>query len=862
LLHEFESIKSKGKERETLTIPLLQDNSANNFLIQKLIAHFLEKANPESLFEVWKNKTHLINSSSYSFLEDDSKEETFFEFPSEMFLTNQSRISSYDLSRILNQSNGIEIVTEIINKKISNLETISNNTIDEILKSIQVLSKTDVVSELRELFTNKLLELLSRCDFTEVKNENISTFKLFLDIIKNKINNLNYDSTIQKFNESISDETRFKLWQATRYFKPERNFFDTHFSKLSLSDFLNAPNEVHIEYFSKQLNEVEEFETIENFSLLTFLIIETPYKTIQDIFPRLLLKYQAVYWLNFPKGDSYWGKYYQADYETSDIPFKPTNFITYLSSVENLQDFLIASELTSKIQEKYRTKTSNHSNNEGFLKLSKQERQNIIHELLPQAEIFSNAKLVELFKNTLSKSTNEDSVSLCQCFIPKFINEDVVSLDELIEIIRNTEMDLKYRQDIFSYISRQASKFERVSLWFKGYTTKVDFNEVIEVFDKFQLNEQPNLLRKLFSLIQRNKVNPLESCLAQLSTLSANQKLNLDVRICLSVIHSLRSQQNYIGENILSEIVCQFVNENVTELVQVYDLFQECRGRTWMTVGDGAQKNWFLNIEGKEFHVNNNSVSVNGHDYSFDKEKKTVEIEGENYTFKWAKKEDNIFGKLYDKPIGVTFCDAVKSQKDENLNRNFYWCCNAKCYSPCQTDHIHLEWNKYSLRDFIKILKLPFEEDKYYRFVSVVNRVNRLMKKLKCNACYHLLRDTRTSEFAFYRVTTFHCTNPECSQLHEVVYLNHCLNWKCLNVVDSRVSKKCPHGLVICDSCGDCCSHKMLEARLNNLKTNGAFNPNNPRHQQLQYLVDNKLGHLEREEKFNYKTGEPMTKSP
>src|SRR5690606_18803412 len=122
-------------------------------------------------------------------------------------------ISSYDLSRILNQSNGIEIVTEIVNKKISNLETISNNTIDEILKSIQVLSKTDVVSELRELFTNKLLELLSRCDFTEVKNENISTFKLFLDIIKNKINNLNYDSTIQKFNESISDETRFKLWQ-------------------------------------------------------------------------------------------------------------------------------------------------------------------------------------------------------------------------------------------------------------------------------------------------------------------------------------------------------------------------------------------------------------------------------------------------------------------------------------------------------------------------------------------------------------------------------------------------------------------------------------------------------------------------
>ncbi len=858
LLQEFENKKVKRKESGTSVVSFLFDSSANNFLIQKLIAYFLEKANPESLFEVWKNKSHQIGSSSFSFFEDGSNEETFFDFPSEIFLKNQSKINSYDLSRILNQSNGIEIVKEIVNKKISSLESISNNAIDEVLKSIQVLIKADVVSELRELFVIKLLELLSKCDFIEIKNEDITTFKYFLDIVKNKTNSLNYDNTIQKFNKNISDEVKFTLWQTTRYFVPEKIFFDKYFYKLSYSDFLNAPNEFHVEYFTKHLNKIDELETIENFCLLTFLVVETPHKTIQEIFPKILLKYQLAYWLNFPKGDTFWGRYYQADYETSDITIQPANFITYLSSTENLNDLLIASELTSKIQEMYRTKTSNYSNNEGFLKLSEQERKNIIHELLPQAEVFSNTKLVELFKTAISKSINEDCVSLCKSFIPKFINEDVISLDELIKIISNIEIDIKFRQEIFLHISEQSSKFERVSLWLKGYSTKVDLNEVLEVFEKFQLNQQPNLLRKLFSLIQRNKVNTIESYIDQLSTLATNQKLNLDVRICLTVINSLNNRQNYIGENIISELVCQYVNENVSELVQVYDLFQECKGRTWMTVGDETQKNWFLNIEGKEFHVDNDTVTLNGRNYLFDKEKRTVEIEGETYSFRWSKKENNIFGKLYDKPIGVTFCDAVKSQLDETLNRHFYWCCNSKCYSPCQTDNIHLEWSKYSLRDFIKILKLPFEEEKYYRFVSIVNRANRLMKKLKCTSCNNLLRDQRTSEFAFYRVTTFHCTNPECSKLHEVIYLNHCLNWRCLNVVDSRISVTCPNGWYICDSCSNCCSQDKLEKRLANLITNNAFNPNNPRHQKLKYQVDNNLGHMEREEKYNHKTGDKI----
>lgn len=274
-----------------------------------------------------------------------------------------------------------------------------------------------------------------------------------------------------------------------------------------------------------------------------------------------------------------------------------------------------------------------------------------------------------------------------------------------------------------------------------------------------------------------------------------------------------------------------------------------------MTDGE-HQRSWYLTIEGKDFPVSNDRVIIGDNYYSFDKESNSLVVDGTTYRFRWSKKEHNTFSKKYDRPAGVTFCDAVKSEYEENLKRHFYWCCNGKCYAPCQNDHIHLEWNNYSLRDFIKILDLPFEIDKYYRFVSVVNRANRLLKKLKCTGCEKLLRDVRTSEFAFYRVTTFHCTNPACEQHQEIIYLNHCLNWRCLNVVDSRISSKCPNDWYICDSCSNCCSQEKIQRRYENLIINNAFNPCNPRHRKLKYQMDNKLGHLERGETYNYKTGE------
>lgn len=855
---EFDSLLIKGDGSELISIKKLDIKAQNVYLIQKLITNYFEKFDDNIIFYIWKNKVHAAGISSYSFHSNSIGGKIYLNFNPQIFIQNFKLINSSDFTRMIHESYDDGIIQAIIAAKILSIESICKNEMYDILKSLHLFSERWPETDLWNLLSERLALLMCKEDFSKIEVENGKIFDYFVEVLENKANKLDRNMIINNFNKSISDETKFELWKRARYFNPNIFFIYKYLSEFSLEDFISAPCDFHLDYFFRRIKKLGKIDSVEKFCLLTFYVVETPCKIMQIIFPQLNVEYQAAYWLNFPKEDSYRGQYYQADYVATDIPFKSSNFITYLLGVENLHDLMVASELTIIIQERYRVSTSNYSNNEGFIKLGEQERKSIIHELLSRIKVLSNVKLVELFKISLSKSTNEDCVSLCKTFIPKFINEDVICLDDLIKIISNLKIDFKFRQEIISHIIVRATKFERVSLWLNGYATKVEFNEVLQVFDKFQLDQQPNLLRKLFYLIQRNKAGSNESCLDQLSILATNQNLNLDVRICLAVIDSLNTRHDYIGENIISEIVCQYVNENVTELISVNDLLQECRGRTWMTVGDEAKNNWFLNIEGKEFKVDNDTVSVNGRDYPFDKEKRTVEIEGETYSFRWSKKVNNIFERLYDKPIGITFCDAVKSQMDETLNRHFYWCCNNKCYSPCQTDHIHLEWSKYSLRDFIKILKLPFEDEKYYRFVSVVNRANRLIKKLKCTSCNNLLRDQRSSEFAFYRVTTFHCTNLECSKLHEVVYLNHCLNWRCLNVVDSRISVECPNGWYICDLCGNCCSQDKLIKRLANLIENKAFNPNNPRHQKLKYQVDNNLGHMEREEKYDHITGERM----
>lgn len=323
-------------------------------------------------------------------------------------------------------------------------------------------------------------------------------------------------------------------------------------------------------------------------------------------------------------------------------------------------------------------------------------------------------------------------------------------------------------------------------------------------------------------------------------------------------MNTLKKENQLINDKTIFELVSQRLNKKVENLIKIDEMIEKCGGRVWKAIhyNSNSSEEWYISINGHEFSVKDNLININKKSYSLNRDNKSICIDGIYYNFKWVKKRNVFHSENYGIPDGLTFCDAVKSQFDEDLNSNFYWCCNSKCYNPCQKNYNPFQWEKYSLRDFIIILGIPFDNDLYYRFVSVVNKVNRLLEKLKCNSCNKLMRDAATSEFAFFRVNTFHCTDSNCNEYHKKVYLTHCLNWKCLNIIDTRISKACENGWYICEKCDNCCYQEKIDRRYQNLLTNAAFNPNNPRHQKLKFQVDNKLGHLERNEVYDFKTGE------
>lgn len=233
-----------------------------------------------------------------------------------------------------------------------------------------------------------------------------------------------------------------------------------------------------------------------------------------------------------------------------------------------------------------------------------------------------------------------------------------------------------------------------------------------------------------------------------------------------------------------------------------------------------------------------------------------LDLEESNY-------ENNIHLANFERkriPNGISFCEGRLANKPHNIfKKEFWWCAGQPCFSKCETIHKPNEWENYTLLDFCEILGIDTDEinrmgdfiprGHYYLFIALINRFNRLLDRLYCKDCNHILypSDFGTSHFAAHTLVRFQCRNIKCLNNKEI-YLNHCLNGQCNNVIDSRVSKQCSNGLYICENCGSCCSHSMLERRLSNLKLTGGYI-----HPELIRCVNEKLGHLERAEYFCYK---------
>lgn len=135
--------------------------------------------------------------------------------------------------------------------------------------------------------------------------------------------------------------------------------------------------------------------------------------------------------------------------------------------------------------------------------------------------------------------------------------------------------------------------------------------------------------------------------------------------------------------------------------------------------------------------------------------------------------------------------------------------------------------------------------------MNLINKANRFLKHLKCRECNHILKPKNKSNYAFYGINDFHCTNESCGQKGNKIYLTHCLNGKCEQEIDSRDAVKCkPDGFesekcgwYVCNYCHSCCSDEGIQRRMYILERTGQeYKCQTKGHRNLGIISCNKCG--------------------
>ena len=180
---------------------------------------------------------------------------------------------------------------------------------------------------------------------------------------------------------------------------------------------------------------------------------------------------------------------------------------------------------------------------------------------------------------------------------------------------------------------------------------------------------------------------------------------------------------------------------------------------------------------------------------------------------------------------GVFYCTPkVADNREKVSNLPFFWCRSDECFCNMlddQTLNRQSEWKQYTLYHAAEILgyKLIEVTDKgnipveaVANFAGEVRQAERLYARLICRSCGHMIFSTRGSLLNGSRF--FACVNSQCRQYRKEIYLSQCNNCK-RGLIDSRDSKKCENGWVICPTCLACCNDDLFDRLIERHRRNG-----------------------------------------
>lgn len=376
----------------------------------------------------------------------------------------------------------------------------------------------------------------------------------------------------------------------------------------------------------------------------------------------------------------------------------------------------------------------------------------------------------------------------------------------------------------------------KLKIWLNSEINDSKFVSFHTSFIFLNAEEQQKYIKKCFFLLSIGEQGITLESILELKNLTFRfsdgilYKLDFSCNILLSAIESLRNG-SFLNEETIFSIITNHVEKDTSTLLSLSGFFEKCDGR---------------------FIPDKIEISKDGRE-----------------SIKSLKK--------ITKPINVEFCEGVsfgEDGKDRKYGHDCWWCRGNGCYQSNQINELPKEFSDFTLKSFIKIVKLHFQEKDYLDFLALLNKINVYLKHLNCRTCGHILKPYENGYYSYYRVSNFICSNANCKD-KENIYLNHCLGAKktviksrCYNLIDSRDVKRCnylkddptnnyeKYGPYVCNQCGSCCSQKSLAKKYDTLiERKWNIQPG------LEWKVKNKVGHLERSLIFCYNCGTEMVDS-
>jgi cold shock CspA family protein len=210
--------------------------------------------------------------------------------------------------------------------------------------------------------------------------------------------------------------------------------------------------------------------------------------------------------------------------------------------------------------------------------------------------------------------------------------------------------------------------------------------------------------------------------------------------------------------------------------------------------------------------------------------------------------EDEVFALFpHCRAIGQTkdlvslSCEAFHWRTPENEDK--FLCRSKVCKKPEVVPNLTKSFLDYSVFDWLAHYgyhyfeqSKPMKRDFPIKLAAYLNRVRELKSKLDCRCCGQLMipnmkyarvevttvneetgEETTVPMQSSYRLTVFKCNNHSCQEVEKNYYFNHCLNYKCYTIIDSRDDlNKCSEDRYNCPECGSCCNTHAEKPKFRN----------------------------------------------